>query len=52
LEEDMNDTPNLSFCISIDVFSKSFDYAQKYFKTRRKQIEYACDELAIIWDSI
>lgn len=52
LEEEMNETPNLSFCISIDVFSKSFDCAPKSFKTRRKQIEYACEELSIVWDSV
>lgn len=52
LEENLDEIPNLAFCISIDIFSKSFDNAPKSFKTRRKQIEYACDELAIVWDSI
>lgn len=52
LEEQSKDSPNLNFCISIDVFNKAFDNAPKSYKMRRKQIEYACDELGIIWDSI
>lgn len=52
LEEKSVSTSNLNFCISIDVFSKEYDFAPKSYKNRRKQIEYACDELSIIWDSI
>ncbi|HBD25673.1 hypothetical protein [Flavobacterium sp.] len=52
LEEQSKDTPNLNFCISIDVFNMTFDNAPKSYKMRRKQIEFACDELGIIWDSI
>lgn len=52
LEEQSEETPNLNFCISIDVFNERFDYAPKSYKMRRKQIEYACDELAIVWDNI
>lgn len=52
LEEESEESPNLNFCISIDVFNETFDNAPKSYKNRRKQIEFACDELSIIWDNI
>lgn len=52
LEEKHEDSPLTSFCYSIDIFSKSISVAPKSYKTRRKNIEFACDELSIIWDSI
>jgi hypothetical protein len=51
-EEQSKDIPNLNFCISIDIFSEKFDSAPKSYKMRRKQVEYACDELSIVWESI
>lgn len=52
LEEQSKDSPNLNYCISVDIFNETYDNAPKSYKMRRKQIEYACDELGIIWDSI
>ncbi|GAA3644522.1 hypothetical protein [Flavivirga jejuensis] len=43
---------HLDFCLSIDVFNRSIYYAPKSFKRRRKIINYACDEITLIWDSI
>ncbi|WP_282087070.1 hypothetical protein [Aquimarina algiphila] len=43
---------NLNFCISIDVFNSEFDVAPKSYKRRRKNIEFACDEISLIWDKI
>ncbi len=46
------ETANLNFCISIDVFNSELDTAPKSYKRRRKNIEFACDEISLIWDRI
>lgn len=50
LENKLSEPPNLVWCISIDVFSKSLCSAPKSYKNIRKNIEFACEELSIVWE--
>lgn len=36
LETNSKESPNLKFCISVDIFSKSYDVAPKSFKNKKK----------------
>ena len=38
-------------CISVDTFSATFDKAPKSFKRRMKQVESACEEIRLRWNS-
>jgi hypothetical protein len=42
-------TAELKHCAVIDVFSKRVDFAPRAFTRRRKDIEAACEEIAIRW---
>jgi hypothetical protein len=52
LEEQHDEVPMINFCYSIDVFKQEISTAPKSYKTKRKNIEFACDELSIIWENI
>lgn len=40
------------FCISLDIFTGTYFTAPRSFKLLRKEIEAACNEIRLIWDSI
>lgn len=50
VEEDEKVEPK--FCISMDVFDKSFEPAPKAFKRRIKYAVSACEEIALWWNKI
>ncbi|WP_299180717.1 hypothetical protein [uncultured Aquimarina sp.] len=52
LNDEKKEISNLNFCISIDVFNSEYDVAPKSYKKRRKNIEFACDEIGFVWDKI
>lgn len=40
------------FCILFDIFSGQYFFAPKAFKTLRKEIEAACEEITRLWDKL
>ena len=47
-----NEIPETRYCISIDVFSNSYETAPKSFLRRRNNIADACTEIDLWWDKV
>lgn len=47
-----DEVANLKLCLSFNVFNKHFECAPTAYKLRMRQIEIACEEIALRWDAI
>lgn len=47
-----NQITDLSMCISFDVFARHFEPSPSSYKRRMEQVEAACEEIALWWDTL